>query len=87
MAKFDEPLSEAEMAQAMRASMACEVFLSVGTSTVVYPAEALPFEALRRGATVVEINPVPTPLTDQAHYALAGAAGVVLPRLRARVWG
>ena len=84
---FEEPLPEAELAQAMQASLTCEVFLSVGTSTVVYPAATLPFEALRRGATVVEINPVPTPLTDQAHYALAGAAGVVLPRLRARVWG
>ena len=34
-----------------------------------------------RGATVVEINPQPTPLTAQAHFALAGAAGVVLPAL------
>jgi NAD-dependent deacetylase len=84
---FEEPLPEAELAQAMQASLTCEVFLSVGTSTVVYPAATLPFEALRRGATVVEINPVPTPLTDQAHYALAGAAGVVLPQLLARVRG
>jgi NAD-dependent deacetylase len=82
---FEEPLPEAEMAQAMQASLTCEVFLSVGTSTVVYPAAALPFEALRRGATVVEINPVPTPLTHQAHYVPAGAAGVVLPELLARV--
>lgn len=34
-----------------------------------------------RGATVVEINPQPTPFTAQAHFALAGAAGVVLPAL------
>jgi len=36
---------------------------------------------LRSGATVAEINPQSTPFTAQAHFALAGAAGVVLPEL------
>jgi NAD-dependent deacetylase len=73
------------MDAALRASTSCDVFLSVGTSTVVYPAAALPFEALRAGATIIEINPGPTPLTDQAHYVLAGAAGLVLPELLSRI--
>jgi len=80
---FEEPMPEAEMELATRASTNCNVFLSIGTSTVVYPAAELPFEALRSGATVVEINPQPTPFTDQAHFVLAGAAGVVLPHLLA----
>jgi NAD-dependent deacetylase len=80
---FEEPMPELEIGLAMRASMTCEVFLSIGTSTVVYPAASLPFEALRSGATVVEINPQPTPFTDQAHFALAGAAGAALPALLA----
>jgi len=63
--------------------MTCDVFLSIGTSTVVYPAASLPFQALRSGATIVEINPQPTPFTDQAHFVLAGAAGAVLPELLA----
>jgi NAD-dependent deacetylase len=78
---FEEPMPEAEMEQAMTASTTCDVFFSIGTSTVVYPAAALPSEALRSGAAVVEINPQPTPFTVQAHFALAGAAGVVLPEL------
>jgi NAD-dependent deacetylase len=78
---FEEPMPEAEMALATRASTTCDVFLSIGTSTVVYPAAALPFEALRCGATVVEINPQPTPFTAQATFALAIPAGVVLPEL------
>ncbi len=82
---FEEPLPEAEMTLAAHASTSCEVFLSIGTSTVVYPAAALPAEALRSGATVVEINPERTPFTAQAHFALAGAAGVVLPELVARI--
>jgi NAD-dependent deacetylase len=78
---FEESLPEREMQMAATASTTCEVFLSIGTSSVVYPAAALPTAALRAGATVVEINPQPTPLTAQAHFALAGAAGVVLTEL------
>lgn len=82
---FEEALPEKEMELAAQASVACEVFLSIGTSAVVYPAAALPTEALRSGAVVVEINPQPTPLTAQAHFVLAGAAGVVLPQLLAEL--
>jgi NAD-dependent deacetylase len=78
---FEEPMPEPEMRQAMTASTHCDVFFSIGTSTVVYPAAALPSEALQSGATVVEINPQPTPFTAQAHFALTGAAGIVLPEL------
>jgi len=78
---FDEPLPEAEIHQATIASDTCDVFLSVGTSALVYPAAALPFVALRSGATVVEINPQETPFTSQAHFSLAGNAGAVLPDL------
>lgn len=78
---FEEPLPEAEIAIAQQAACSSDVFLSIGTSTVVYPAAALPFEALKGGASVVEINPQPTPLTDKAEFTLSGAAGAVLPEL------
>ena len=78
---FGEPLPAAELQLAATASTRCDVFLCVGTSAVVYPAAALPVEALRSGATVVEINPQPTALTAHAHFAPTGAAGVVLPEL------
>jgi NAD-dependent deacetylase len=78
---FEEALPEPEMRLAMQSSTSCDVLLSIGTSTVVYPAASLPFEALRSGATVVEINPQPTPLTSQAHYVLQGAAGEIVPKL------
>jgi NAD-dependent deacetylase len=78
---FEEALPQAEISLAEQASRSCDVFLSIGTSTVVYPAAALPFTALKGGATVVEINPQPTPLTDKAEFVLSGAAGAVLPKL------
>ena len=49
-------MPEPAMRQAMTARTHRDVFFSIGTSTVVYPPEAL-----RSGATVVEINPQPTP--------------------------
>ena len=78
---FEESLPEEELHLAQRASVACDVFLSIGTSSLVYPAAGLPVAALHAGATVVEINPQPTPFTAQAHHALAGPAGVILPEL------
>jgi NAD-dependent deacetylase len=78
---FEESLPAAALARADEASVTCEVFLSIGTATVVQPAAGLPFQALAAGATVVEVNPTSTPLTRAAHHVLAGAAGEVLPEL------
>jgi len=78
---FEENLPAAALARARAASGECELFLCVGTATVVQPAAALPYLALEAGVVVVEINPQSTPLTPRAHYVLAGAAGAVLPAL------
>ena len=59
----------------------CDVFLSVGTSSLVYPAAALAETALSRQALVVEINPNPTPLSHHVHFALQGSAGRWLPAI------
>jgi NAD-dependent deacetylase len=78
---FGEALPLAALEAASEAARGCEVFLSVGTSTLVYPAAALPFEALENGATVVEINPESTPLTSSAAFVLSGPAGAALAAL------
>ena len=44
-------------ARAAQAATACDVFLSIGTSSVVYPAAGLVAAAQARGAFTVEINP------------------------------
>ena len=74
-------MPEEETSRAFAASAQCDVFLSIGTSAVVHPAASLPLHALQHRATVIEINPDPTPLTDKADYILTGAAGVILPEL------
>jgi NAD-dependent deacetylase len=78
---FNETLPEEAIARAVEASRQCDFFLSIGTSSQVYPAASLPFDALERGATVVEINPNPTPLTPHATFVLHGQAGSILSEL------
>ena len=78
---FGEMLPEGALEHAMGAASRCDVFLSVGTSGLVEPAASLAFTALEAGATVIEVNPVRTPLTARASIALAGAAGEILPLL------
>jgi NAD-dependent deacetylase len=84
---FGEMLPAAVVAEAQTVTTQCELFLSIGTSTLVYPAAELPFLALDNGATVVEINPQATPLSNRASFSLRGPAGEVLPQLLSETWG
>jgi len=51
------------MLAAADAAESCDVFLSIGTSSLVYPAAGLAESALRAGATVIEVNPERTDLS------------------------
>ncbi|MEJ5167153.1 MAG: NAD-dependent deacylase [Thermoanaerobaculia bacterium] len=64
---FGEALDSGILNKAMEVSQEAEVFVSIGTSTVVYPAASLPFVALQSGAYVVEVNPERTSLTSEAN--------------------
>ena len=78
---FNEALPEGAFEAAERHVRQCDVFFSIGTSSVVYPAALLPEIAFRSRAVVVEINPDDTPLTPLATFSLRGNSGVVLPEL------
>lgn len=78
---FQESLPEDAYNLALQAATSCDVFLSIGTSSVVYPAAALATLAMEHGACVVEINPNRTPLTDCASFSLTGRSGELLPQI------
>ncbi len=82
---FGEMLPPGAMETASEAARNCEIFISAGTSSVVYPAAALPYEAMENGAVVIEVNPDDTPLTGRADFALRGSAGEILPALSSRI--
>ena len=55
------------------------MFITIGTSAVVYPAAGFVDVARRNGAFTVEINPEATPAI--VNLAIRGGAEVVLPAI------
>jgi NAD-dependent deacetylase len=53
------------------AAISCDLFLSVGTSAIVYPAAGLLHEARARGAFTVEVNPNATDASELVDLAIA----------------
>lgn len=78
---FGEALPADLLRRAAEAAAACDLFVSIGTSALVYPAAGLLELAHRGGACVVEVNPEPTPMSRLADARLAAPAGVALPAL------
>jgi NAD-dependent deacetylase len=83
---FGENLPERALLRAYTAARTCDVFLSIGTSSIVHPAASLPVEALRKGILTIEVNPEQTPMTSLMTFVLAGPSGTVLPKLVSATW-
>lgn len=79
---FGEPLPVVPFEAARAAAVACDLFLSIGTSNVVAPAASLPWLAASHGATVIVVNPT---MDGQRRgpgiLPLEGPAGVMMPQL------
>ncbi len=82
---FGEALDPSAIGHAFALAERCEVLLVVGTSSLVYPAAAVPDIALASGARVIEINLDATPLSARASISLRGLAGDLLPALERAV--
>ncbi len=63
---FGQPMPAGPMARAEAATLACDAFLVLGSSLVVYPAAGFPLMAKRNGAKLAIVNREPT---DQDSYA------------------
>ena len=81
---FGESLPASALAAAADAC-SCDVFLTVGTSALVYPAAGLVYEARRRGAFTAEINLEPTPASADVDLAMHGPADQLLPDIAQRL--
>ncbi|MCB9898812.1 MAG: NAD-dependent protein deacylase [Planctomycetes bacterium] len=76
-----------EALERLEQALACELFLVVGTSAVVYPAAGLLDAAAARGAFTVEVNPFATDASGRVDLALRGPAEDVLARVDAVLRG
>ena len=81
---FGEALDPEVVERASIAS-ASDVFLTVGTSAVVYPAAGFTEQARKNGAFTVEINPEATPASAAVDLVLRGPAEVVLAEVDALI--
>ena len=77
---FGEALPVQAWETAEQAAADCEAFISIGTSSLVYPAAGLAQLAKDNGAKIIEINPNPTP-NAIVDITLAEKAGMVMPLL------
>ena len=83
---FGEMLPADGLESAVAAAEKCDVFLSIGTSSVVYPAADLWRRAKEGDAIVIEINKDPTPLTPLADHSFLGKASEILPALVEQIY-
>ena len=80
---FGQPMPLHAMRVAEAATLACDLFVVVGSSLQVYPAASLPELAQRNGARLMIINREPTPLDAVADLVLHAESGPTLAALAA----
>ena len=84
---FGEELPPHAIAAAESAAEHCDLFFSIGTSAVVYPAAGLAHTARRHEAQLAEVNAQPTDLTPLVDWSVIAPAGQALPQLVAEAFG
>ncbi len=84
---FGEAIPVSALHDATKAASTCDLFFSIGTSSLVWPAAGFAETAREAGARIVEINPNETPLSNTCDFWFNDTAGSVLPELLSRLHG
>jgi NAD-dependent deacetylase len=71
---FGEELPLDVLLRARQSAQLCDLFLVVGSTSIVYPAAELPVIALRNGANMIVLDAEPPFLAHAADVALHGNA-------------
>ena len=83
---FGELIPPDLLLRSRQVSSQCDVMLVIGTSAVVQPAGWMPVIAKDAGATVIEINPESTSLTNgTSDYFIQGKAGQIMQGIVAAI--
>lgn len=78
---FGQAMPEKEMERAGEATLACDLFLAIGSSLLVYPAANFPIVAKKNGACLVILNREETELDPIADLVLHAEIGETLAPL------
>jgi NAD-dependent deacetylase len=71
-------MPDSAMRRAEELTLSCDLFLSIGSSLVVWPAAGFPLLAKRNGARLIIINREPTDFDDIADLVVHEDIGTVL---------
>ena len=75
---FGQPMPETAMMRAQAETLACDLFIAIGSSLVVYPAAGFPVMAKQNGAGLVIVNRESTELDAYADIVLNDEIGPLL---------
>src|ERR1700704_6692767 len=78
---FGQSMPEAAMARAEELTLACDLFIVVGSSLVVWPAAGFPVKAKRNGARLAIVNRESTEFDGMADLVIRNDIGTVLAPL------
>jgi NAD-dependent deacetylase len=78
---FGQAMPEPEMLRSEQETRACDLFIAIGSSLVVYPAAGFPGLAKRAGAKLVILNRDPTDLDPLADLVLNREIGPTLSQV------
>src|ERR1051325_164500 len=77
---FGQAMPEIQMARAQDETMACDLFIVLGSSLVVYPAAGFPRIAKRKGAKLVIVNRDATDQDDDADLVIRAEIGPTMSK-------
>ena len=78
---FGEPLPQDVWQNAINLASNCDLMIIAGTSLVVSPANTLPIYAKQNNATLVEINPEETEMSEEMDIIIRNTSAKSLPKL------
>ena len=78
---FGEELPQNIWKNAMKEASTCDVMIIVGTSLAVSPANTLPIYAKQNGATLIEVNPEKTVMSNNMDLSIQATSATILPKI------
>ena len=78
---FGEALSEEVWKNAIKEASTCDVMIIAGTSLAVSPANTLPIYAKQNGATLIEVNPEKTVMSNDMDLSIQTTSTNALPKM------
>ena len=78
---FGEGLPHAVWKNAIGEASTCDIMIIVGTSLVVSPANTLPIYAKQNDATLIEVNPEKTVMSNDMDLSIQATSASMLPKI------